>query len=166
MRFLLRASVVALTLACHASALHETADVTVLRAAIADWQEGPTDGRVCLDARVLRNAAPREPVTYWAVKILDSLLVDTLIAVDESTLPTNHHALRRCLPSRQTPRVAFGVPQARQDSIYVAMNAWAPTNSADSSAFFESPVMLRWQGNGWRIIAHPAQRFQILERAR
>lgn len=159
-------SIVALTVACHTSAPHETADVTVLRAALADWQEGPTDGHVCLDARVLRNATSGVPVTYWAVPILDSLLADTLIAIDQSTLPPGHQALRRCLRSHQAPRVALGIPQARQDSVYIAMNAWVPSNSSDSSAFFESPVTLARQEHGWRVIAHPAQHFQILERAR
>ena len=166
MRFPFWPSVAALTVACHASAPQETADVAVVRAAVADWQEGPTDGHVCLDARVLRNAPRGEPSAYWASAMLDSLLADSLIAVDQSTLPRSARPLRSCRPSRTRPRVAIGVPQARHDSIHIAMNAWVPSHASDTSALFDSPVTLTRQAHGWRVAAHPAQHFEILQRAR
>ena len=166
MRFPLCLSVAALTVSCHAAAPHDTADLAVVRAAIADWQEGPTDGHVCLDARVLRNAAGRQPATYWASAMLDSLLADSLIAVDQSTLPPNAPSLRSCLPSREGLRVAFGVPQVRLDSVHIAMSAWVPSHGSDTSALFDSPVTLTRQLLGWQVVAHPTQHFEIPARGR
>ena len=150
-----------LTLSCSPSATTATADVVLLRAAVADWQEGPTDGRVCLDARVL-DAPDSGRVVYWATPILTALLADTLIAVDSSTLPSAHPPLRYCVPSLGRPRIACGIPHVHDHVVDIRMNAWAPASGSDTSLHVPSSVTLAWRFHGWRVIAHPDQHFRIL----
>lgn len=156
-----------LLVGCRSAPQRARADGAVLRAAIADWQEGPTDGRVCLDARVLRpSTAGRATAVYWASGMLDSLLSDPLIAVDRSTLPIGDVARRYCVPSHKRARIALGRPERRGDSARVDMSAWIPASESDTAVVVESPVVLVRQAATWHITSHPAQHFQILERPR
>jgi len=64
---------------------YASVDPTIVHAALYFWQEGPTDGRVCLDPEVLSNdtldTAERAEL---ADTVLTAVLGDTLIALDST----------------------------------------------------------------------------------
>jgi len=55
------------------------------------------------------------------------------------------------------------MPQQREDSVYVAMNAWLPTTDADTSELLERLSCSHGMARGWRVSAHPSQHFMILK---
>lgn len=92
------------------------ADPAMIHAALYFWQEGPTDGRVCLEPYLLSNDTLRTAEeAEWADTVLTAVLGDTLIALDSTrAMPWARHdstvradrgsSTHLGRPTRQSPR--------------------------------------------------------------
>lgn len=150
----------ALAISCHRIATAR-ADVALLRVAIADWQEGPTDGSVCLDSHVLTlDASAHAPRQSWSPDVLKALLTDERIAVANS--PDAPTWARRCTSRRFHPRIAIGVPMVRGDTAEVATAAFGVATATDSAhTLRERMILVRTRGK-WVITAHPDMHFKLI----
>lgn len=135
------------------------ADPAVLRGALRDWQEGPTDGRVCLDPRVLAAAGDTVPPRRWAESVLAALLTDTLVALDTSAAPRGNPTQRACASSPQRPRIALGMPVVRGDSAVMVTAAFPGDRGAAPASELRLPVILGRRGSSWYIRRRPGQKF-------
>lgn len=143
-------------------------DAAILRAEIRDdWQEGPTDGTVCVDPRVLRNAAPGDTVTMtWAPDVLSALQADTLISIDTTVGPIYTPDARTCAPRRGKPSIRMGVPSVRGDSSDLSVYASWPASPNDAGWRFPMTSVLARRGGQWALARHPGQEFPVLPDAR
>src|SRR6185312_8769260 len=93
---------------CRSNPPDATADPAILRGALQDWQEGLTDGRVCLDSRVLPSDSTHSgaPPQRWADSVVAPLMSDTRIALDSTTGTPIRPNSRLCAPTREHPRVS------------------------------------------------------------
>ena len=128
------------------------ADPAVLRGALSDWQEGPTDGRICLALRVLpASDATGAFQERWSNAVIEALLMDTLISVDTTAAPRTSARQRVCTPTDKQPRIVLGRPHIRGDSADAETAAWEPVAGSDSGAFRRYLVVLARQGERWEI---------------
>jgi len=139
-----------------------SADPAVLRAALGDWQEGPTDGRICLDPRALATDTAETGRARWTDAVLAALSTDTLIALDSSPGPLPRQFRRTCAPGRDMPAVAVGMPTIRGDSADITTAAFLPQTSTERARSMPSRIILVRQRGEWRIADYPDRRFQIL----
>lgn len=134
------------------SVTERDADPAVLRGALADWQEGPTDGRICLDLRVLPAVDATDTTReHWSNRVVEALLSDTFIAVDTTAVPRSTPQQRACAPTPLTPRIVVGRPHMLGDSAEVETAVWEPVAGSDSGTYSRYPVMLARQGERWHI---------------
>jgi hypothetical protein len=136
------------------------ADVAILRAALFGWQEGPTDGRICLDPRVLRMSSDTVgPALRWAPAVLSDILRDTLIAIDSTVRPLYLPGARACTPTIHRPRIAIGIPVLAGDSAVMLSAAF----DADSVLFPRDErqwlMVLRMRDGEWLYSHSPGVRF-------
>lgn len=142
---------------------YASVDPTMIHAALYFWQEGPTDGRVCLDPDVLSNdtlgTAGREE---WADTVLTGVLGDTLIALDSTHEMSQHMSAPRCAPTADHPRISVGLPVSRGDSVEMQLGAWAPSTSTEPSHRYRNTVVLARVGSRWRMVGVLNRNFQEL----
>ncbi len=128
------------------------ADPAVLQGALGDWQEGPTDGRICLDPRVLPALGATDTIRErWADAVLEALLMDSFVAVDTTVAPRSKRRQRACTPTRSKPRIVVGRPQLRGDSADIETAVWEPVAGTDSGTYWRLPVVLARHGERWEI---------------
>ena len=149
----------ALTLAsCTGAAAGVGAQPAVLRGALLDWQEGPTDGRVCLDPHVLPPAGDSPaPRARWADSVLAALLADSLVALDTTAAARRFPGQRACAPAPGHPRVALGRPRVRGDSADIETAAWTPAAAGASARETRIPAVLARRGARWYFARRPGQ---------
>jgi hypothetical protein len=142
-------------------------EAAILRAAISDWQEGPTDGRICLDARILPPSADRPPASgpVWGSAILDALLADTLVALALGTLPASG-AYRVCSPSRTLPRLSMSRPVRTRGDYIVTSAAENPAESSDKGDRLARPFRVRTligrRAGRWIVLDHFDMPFKVV----
>ena len=128
------------------------ADPAVLRGALSDWQEGPTDGRICLDLRLLPASDATDSIDErWSNAVIEALLMDTFVAVDTTAVPRTTPRQQACTPTRHKPRIVVGRPQMRGDSADIETAVWEPVAGSDSGTYWRFPVVLARQGERWEI---------------
>ena len=142
---------------------YASVDPTMIRAALYFWQEGPTDGRVCLDPDVLSNDTPgpaeREE---WADTVLTAVLGDTFIALDSTIEVSQHMSAPRCAPTADHPRISVGLPVSRGDSVEMQLGAWAPSTSTEAAHQNRNTVVLARVHSEWRTVGVLGRHFQVL----
>lgn len=146
----------ATVLACGVPAAHRApavSDPTLLRAVLAGWQEGPTDGKICLDPRVLeRSSQARGTARWWSDEVLEVLLADDQVALDSARAATRGRP-RTCTPTRMHPRISLGVPVLRSDSAIVATAVFAPATVADTAlTLWITTTLVRDTTGRWRVV--------------
>jgi hypothetical protein len=137
------------------------ADPAVLLAAMWYWQEGPTDGRVCLEPRALAAPDAAGPAPRWADSVLAALLADTLVALD-TTSGAAGAGCRACAPEPSHPRVTFGVPRVRGDTADLEMAAYAPAAGARPPRADRFPTVLSRRAGQWYFVGRADHRVQEL----
>jgi len=146
---------------------YASVDPTMIRAALYFWQEGPTDGRVCLDPDVLSNdtlgPAEREE---WADTVLTAVLGDTLIALDSTIEVSQHMSAPRCAPTADHPRISVGLPVSRGDSVEMQLGAWAPSTSTEPTHQNRNTVVLARVHSEWRTVGVLGRHFQVIRSPR
>ena len=150
---------------CHRSTSKSrdaTTDPAILRGALSDWQEGPTDGRVCLDPRVLPADSTSQPSRRWADTVLAALLSDTLVAVDSTIASPSNVQTRLCAPTGEHARISLGFPLTRGDSIDIVTQASLPTTVTGSARDLRIGSVLTRVGTRWVIARRRGQQFQSL----
>ena len=143
-------------IACGVPAAHPAtiaSDPTLLHAVLAGWQEGPTDGGVCLDPRVLEQPSQVRGIpTWWSDGVLAVLLADDRVALDSARASTRA-STRTCTPTRAHPRISLGVPVLRSDSAIVATAAFAPATVADTAfTLWVTTTLVRERTGRWRVV--------------
>jgi hypothetical protein len=129
----------------------------MLRAALVGWQEGPTDGRVCLDPRVLpTDTATVTARPVWADAVLAALLTDTLVALDSTAVPTRDTGRRACAPTRGHPRISIGLPSERGDSVDIETEGRDPA----AGAAMRTKLVLGRVNGRWVIVRSAGQPLQ------
>ena len=143
-------------------------DAAILRAAIRDdWQEGLTDGTVCVDPRVLREPSSVDTLTMqWAPGVLFALQADTLISIDTTMGPIYTHGARACAPRRGRPSIRLGVPFIRGDSADLSVYAFWPASQNDAGWSFPMSSVLVRRGGQWALARHPGHEFPGVQDAR
>jgi len=142
-------------------------EAAIVRAAIADWQEGPTDGRICLDARVLPPDAdsPSRSSPVWRAAVLDTVLADSSVAIARGTLATAS-PYRECSPSRTLPRLSVSLPVRSRGGYIVATAIEYPPGSFASSERLARPfrvrVLIARRSRRWMVVGHPDMHFKVL----
>lgn len=141
---------------------YASVDPTRIHAALYFWQEGPTDGRVCLDPDVLSNdtlgTAEREE---WADTVFTAVLGDTLIALDSTIEVSQHMSAPRCAPTADHPRISVGLPVSRGDSVEMQLDAWAPSTSTEPAHQNSNTVVLARVDSAWRTVGVLGRHFQV-----
>lgn len=107
-------------------------DPIMLRAALSGWQEGPTDGRLCLDPLVLEPSSTRRASAFWSDTVLAVLLGDSRVALDSSRAPSRT-GVRACAPTRTHPRLSLAPPVFQRETAIVESAASTPATGADSA---------------------------------
>ena len=152
----LRVALVVTAIACGAPAdhpAHVAIDPALLHAILAGWQEGPTDGRVCLDPRVLEHPSQAGGIpTRWSDEALAVLLADDRVALDTARASTRA-GRRTCTPTRAHPRISLAVPVLRSDSAIVTTAAFAPATVADTAfTLWVTTTLVRERTGRWRVV--------------
>ena len=165
-RILRLAGTVALSACAAAPAGERVAAETpaILQATLKqDWQEGPTDGRVCLDPRILSaTGAPDTVPVLWEPAVLATLLSDTLVSIDTSIAGLRTGAPRACAPRRGMASIKFGQPLLRGDTAMLSSTAWWPASANDAEWRLVRYVTLARDSSVWRIVGYPDMKFQPL----
>lgn len=164
-RALVTASLAGALAAACAAEQRATGDTALLRVALDDWQEGPTDGRVCLDARAV-PAGASAPGDRWADSVLTVLLADPGIALDTTNGPVEGPRgapdVRHCgLPGARWV-VALGEPQRRGDTADVATTARLAAHGIDTAHAGSNRLRLARVGGRWAIVDHLDMHFTTL----
>jgi len=142
---------------------YASVDPTIIHAALYFWQEGPTDGRVCLDPKVLSNdTLDTAERAEWAATVLTAVLGDTLIALDRTRDMSQRIIARRCAPDADHPRISVGVPVSRGDSLEMRLAAWAPATSTQPAHQYRNTVVLARVDSEWRLVGVLTRHFQLL----
>ena len=157
-------TIVALLTACGSARPPETAvaDSAVLRSALWDWQEGPTDGCICLDPWVLAGPGDTGPPRRWAESVLAALLADTLVALDTSAAPRRAPTQQACASSPDRPRISLGMPLLQGDSAVIVTAAFPTSRASDPARELRLPVVLGRRGTSWYVRRRPGQTFKSL----
>jgi hypothetical protein len=142
-------------------------EAAILRAAIADWQEGPTDGRICLDARMLPPNADRPSASspVWRAALLEAVLADPSVAIARGTLATAS-PYRVCSPSRTLPRLSVSRPVRARGGFMVTAAVEYPSRSFASGERLARPfrvrVLIARRSGRWMVVGHPDMPFKVL----
>lgn len=142
---------------------YAVADPAMIHAALYFWQEGPTDGRVCLDPYAFSNDIRRaaEPAE-WEDTVLTAVLRDTLVALDSTRKMSRQITARRCAPTADHPRISVGLPVSRHDSVEMQLGAWALPTLKEPAHQYRNTVVLARVDSQWRMVAVLARHFQVL----
>ena len=137
------------------------ADPRLLRTILHTWQEGPTDGRICLDPRVLAlgDSAAAQPPREWADSVLRALQADTMIAIDTS-VTRRADASRACVPTRDHPRISLSMPRFRGDSATVESQALLDSAPGIGASRVLDSAVLRRSGRNWIFAQRSAPDYQ------
>lgn len=165
-------AVIAWGLALHLAVIPSRAqapvrETEILRAAIGDWQEGPTDGRICLDARVLSADAehPRASAPVWPSAILDAVLADSMIAIARGTLRASER-YRACSPSRTRPQLALSRPIRAHGGFVVVSAIQYGAESRSEGEEPARPIRIRaligLRAGRWTVLGRPDMHFKVL----
>jgi hypothetical protein len=164
------ALVLLIAVGCHAAAppgAVASADASVLQVVLSDWQEGPTDGRICLDPLVLLpevTQSSRRP--RWSDSVLRVLLHDTLVAIDTSAAAVRLAGARDCASTRAHPRIALGVPHVRNDSVDVESEAIVADDSTSRGGRLRVSTVLSRMKSRWVIVRRGTPTIQSVPPAR
>jgi len=146
---------------------YASVDPTMIHAALYFWQEGPTDGRVCLDPDVFSadtlGTAEREE---WAETVLTAVLGDTLIALDSTINMSQRISAPRCAPTAEHPRISVGLPVSRGDSLEIQLGAWVPATRSEPAHQYRNTVVLARIDSEWRTVGVLRHDFQLVRSAR
>ena len=143
-------------------------DAAILQAEVRDdWQEGPTDGTVCLDPRVLTDENTGAlGASRWAPAVLSALQMDTLVAIDTTVGAMYLDGARACAPRGGKPSIRMGVPSVRGDSAELAVYAYWPATTDDAGWRFPLSVVLARRSGRWVVVRHPGEEFPVQPDAR
>jgi hypothetical protein len=143
------------------------ADPAAIRAALYFWQEGPTDGRVCLDPYALSSDTIQvADGAEWSDTVLTAVLRDTLVALDSTRETSRQITARKCAPSADHPRISVGVPVRHGDGVELELGAWAPPTSAAPAHQNRNTVVLARVESQWRLVGVLGRHFQVLPGSR
>jgi hypothetical protein len=133
-----------------------TADVALLSDVLDGWQEGPTDGRLCLDPRVLQSKpAINGGGVYWSDSTLIELLRDTLVSIDTSGGFERLARQRKCAPT--FGGIMIGLPRVKGDSAEIETGALIRAIGTYSRQEMRVHESLVRRGGHWLVVEQQRQ---------
>lgn len=124
-------------------------DPEVLRGVLASWQEGPTDGNLCLDQRVLAQSGRVLGAVRWAPQLLESLSTDPRISIDTSHFPLPTTALRGCGPRQYRTVTLLAQANPSSDTFVTLTGGW---HSSDTTPHILRGAQIGRIGGRWRHV--------------
>ena len=146
---------------------YASVDPTMIHAALYFWQEGPTDGRVCLDPDVLSaDTLGTTERKEWAETVLSAVLGDTLIALDSTINMSQRISAPRCAPTAEHPRISVGLPVSRGDGLEMQLGAWVPATRSEPAHQYRNTIVLARIDSEWRMVGVLSRDFQVVRSSR